>query len=392
MSGFYPITDVETAIGRLVDEVDQDYIPIKDGDIFINSPLRKEGNTLVSSLSIQAPPASFKIGGNVTLSDTGSSVGYSLTAQGSTFEISGSLYSEAAGTLSGLNITEYPSGAISIPSQPSDALTLQFNDYTWQARIEDTNPQDLFRVYRVAVRGDIGAQAPVRIRLYIEDPALNPGAVPFYDNVSANEPEWLAGNAGFIISPTGESVLDFGEGQRIRVGLSFWIRYTVPDGHFFTIKGDNVVTPVFSGFVPYQESTIMAGYEREVFPLEFRELLSLSAQFTNQDYDLNPVLKMDEDFTILSGDYVITVSFSAGGLTTNRSCTVGVFVDDVLEFDEYEKESKDSSDNHYPSKTFVHTFTEGLHNIKVRFGRRGGDGASFVFLRDVVVVLRRVNR
>lgn len=374
------------------DNTTQDYLPIKDGGAFEDSPLRRVGDTLVSSLTIQAPPASFKVGGNVTISDAGSGLGYSLESQGSSFEISGSLYSEADGTLTGLTITEYPTGAFAIPTQSSDMLIQSFEDYIWTAEIDPVVPQDVFRVYRVNVRGAPGPQAPVRIRLYIEDPTLNPNADPFYDNVDTDEPGWLAGEAGFVISDTGDSVLDFKTGQRLRVGVTFWIRYTVPPGEQFTIRGDNVITPVFNGFVPYQESVVMPGYERELFPLEFRELTSLPVQFTNQDYDANPVLKLDEDFEILAGKYVLTVSFSAGGLTTNRSCTVGVFVDDVLEFTEYEKESKDIFDNNYPSKTFEHTFTEGVHNVKVRFGRRGGGGGSFVFLRDVVVVLRRVDK
>jgi hypothetical protein len=214
-----------------------------------------------------------------------------------------------------------------------------------------------------------------------------------FDNIN-DVPGWEAGTTdeGFLLQDGVEETIEFLTGQKLRAGFPFFIRYSGAGGGDFSVKGSTVDIGFGATFVPYQISTIMAGYEREVFPLEFRELTSSALTLTNNDYDLTPVTKLDDDVDILAGDYVVTLSFSAGMTSTNRRVVVGLFIGDALVFDEYQQESKDIFDNPYPSKTFKHTFTQGVHNFKVKFGKRGGGGAAFASISDVAVVMRRVSR
>jgi hypothetical protein len=282
-------TDIPTAVlsGEygVAANVTQDYIPIKDNGALADSPLRMEDGILKSSVSIQSPPASFKVGGNVTISDGGSVVGYSLGAQGSTYELAGSLYDENSGTVVGLAVSDYlQTGAVDLPTQSVDTDTQSFEQLIWQAQIftKAQDPvfgveEDIFRVYRVVVRGDVGPQAPVRVRLYIADPVQSPGLTPFFDNVDAREPEWLAGEFGFDLATTGESILEFKTAQRLRAGFPFFIEYSVPPGQQFTIKGDAIADIGFGPtFVPYQVSTVLPGYEEDVAPPRTREVLATS--------------------------------------------------------------------------------------------------------------------
>ena len=265
-----------------------DYIPINNNGQFADSPLRVENGVLISSLTFQAPPESLLVGDNVKLTDGGSGLGLSLQSQNSTQEIPSSIYREESGTVVGLGVSDYiQTGAQDAPTQISDVVTNSYEKYVWEAQIFSTDQQppplgvefDIFRVLRVNLRGDVGPQAPIRLRLYFVDPVANPGVLPFYDNVSAAlETEWLAGNAGFLLNETGETIIEFGQGQRLRVGVKFWIEYSVPSGQQFTVKGDNVDIGFGTVFVPYQISTVLAGYEIDVAPPRERGTLSTTDQ------------------------------------------------------------------------------------------------------------------
>lgn len=243
------------------------FIPLNDSGNLGDSPLRYDSgqDIVISSKSIQTPAASVKIGSNATLSDSGSGIGYSLGATGSTFELSGSQYSAASGTLSGLTITEYPSAAIDINTQVDDSESLTIDYYQWKAEITGI-PEDLFRVYAVTLRGAAGAQAPVRLRIFIEDPMLNPSAVPIYNNV--DESEWENGNAGFMLVDGMDTFVDFEQGQRLRSNSPFWIVHDVPAGEQFSIKGATVDIGFGAVFVPYQVSNVMAGNELQALPTD----------------------------------------------------------------------------------------------------------------------------
>jgi hypothetical protein len=362
------------------------------GSTLVDSPLRYDPDLdiVVSSRSIQTPPASILVGDNVRVTDSGSGVGYKLEATGSTFEISGSLYSEAAGTINGLNLTEYDGPAFPIPTQALDNETLVAEKYTWKAEILGV-PWDLLRVYRVFVRGAPGPQAPIRLRIYIADPDLNPDAVPIYDNVSANVPGWLKGEAGFLLTDGADTTIDFKQGQRLRSNVPFWIQYCAPPGQQFSVAGATVDIGFGLVFVPYQVSVVMGGYERDLFPLEFRHVQSMPLSQTNQEYDVAPVVKLNASIDVLAGTYEVIFSATAGAMSTNRSVIVGLFIDDVLQYIEYSKESKNITDRGYPSKTHTLPLTQGTHNVKVKFGRRGGGGGSVVELRDVSVTFKRID-
>lgn len=111
---------------------------------------------------------------------------------------------------------------------------------------------------------------------------------------------------------------------------------------------------------------------------------SLAPAITNTPYDpVTGVLKVDQDFEIeADGEYILEISFSGSSASTFRSLIVGIFIDDVLLTDEYDKESKDAGDLTWPSKTVRIPFTVGTHNLKVRFGRASGFGGVFVTLQD----------
>jgi hypothetical protein len=325
-------SSVTNVSDEYVDNVTNTYIPIKAGDELANSPLRLEDGVLISSVTIQSPPASFSIGTNATLHDIGSGVGYTLNTQGSTFEIPGSLYSEADGQIVGLAVSDYlQTGAVDIPTQSSDVVTNSYEDYTWEAQIftKAQDPtfgvdEDLFRVYRVTIRGDTGPQAPVRVRIYIQDPSVQLDAIPFYDNVASREPEWLAGEFGFVVSETGDSILEFKQGQRLRAGFKFYIRYSVPPGEQFTIKGDNVDIGFGVVFVPYQISRVLPGYEEDVSPPRERATVSTSdaswvtvithpvALDSTENISFNAYGLEDGGSGIISGEVVATARNMAG--------------------------------------------------------------------------------
>jgi len=123
---------------------------------------------------------------------------------------------------------------------------------------------------------------------------------------------------------------------------------------------------------------------------DYHQLESLGASSTNIDYDVAPSVKLDEDVTLEAGDYEITTSFTPSVSATNRSAVVALLVDGVLAYPEYGKEAKDPSDTPWPSKTYKRSFTAGLHNFVIQFGRRGGGGASLVTLQDVRINIKRV--
>ncbi len=318
-----------------------EYLPINNGGEFSDSPIRLEGGVLVSSVTIQTPPASVLIGSNVRVTDSGSGVGYSLESTGSTYEIAGSLYDEAIGTEVGLAVTDYTAAAFQIPTQNSDAITNSYENYTWEAQIfsKEQDPingadEDLFRIYRVSIRGGAGPQAPVRLRIYFEDPDLNPNADPFYDNVdTSGEPAWLEGNAGFVLQDGVDTIIEFKQGQRLRVGLKFWIQYSVPSGEQFTVKGDNVDIGFGTVFVPYQISTIMPGYEIDVAPPRDRATLQTIgntwttiithpvATDTTENVTFNTYGVQDGGSGIMSAELVATV-INASGVTTEIGDTI----------------------------------------------------------------------
>ena len=79
--------------------------------------------------------------------------------------------------------------------------------------------------------------------------------------------------------------------------------------------------------------------------------------------------------------------FEANASAINRSVVVGLFIDDVLIDSEYSMENKDITNNPYPMKIFRHDFEVGYHNFKVKFGRSGGGGGSFVTLKAVRIII-----
>ena len=328
-------SSVTNVSDEYVDNVTQDYMPIKDGGELVDSPLRLENGVLISSVTIQTPPASVLIGSNVRVTDGGSGLGYFLEATNSTFEVAGSLYKEDQGTVVGLAVTDYPStGAFDIPTQSSAAVTNSYEDYIWEAQIftKAQDPingvdEDLFRIYRVVVKGGAGPQAPVRLRIYFEDPDLNPSAMPFFDNMASREPLWESGNAGFILQDGVDTTIEFNQGQRLRTGLKFWIRYTVPTGEQFSVKGDNVDIGFGVVFVPYQVSTVMPGYEIDIAPPRERGTVTVNGTAWTTLIDHPIALDSTENVTfnaygeqelstdLLSGELVATVSNASGVAT-----------------------------------------------------------------------------
>jgi hypothetical protein len=395
--------------------ITENYIPIKNATMLVDSPLRYDPNedVLISSKTIQTPAASVKVGRNVTLTDSGSGVGYSLAASDSTFELSGTLYTKAAGSLTGLTVSQYPSGASSVPTQDNDTESLTTEDYTWQAEITGI-PEDLLRVYSVTVRGASGPQAPVRLRIYIQDPAVQTQAVPIYDNVSSKEPDWEAGLAGFVLVDGQDTVIDFGQGQRLRANNAFWIRYTVPAGEEFSVAGDTVDIGFGTVFVPYQISEIQAGFELEAQPVDdasdtdyrtlsaqevnyriantfkdYQYVESLGFVATTDEYSTDPVTKFDESLVTEAGLYEVKVSWNVGASVLNRSIDAELFIDDVAIGGLFSQEMKDVVNMVWVEKSIPYVFTAAPHDFRLDFGRTGGGGFSPVELGEARLIIER---
>ena len=235
-----------------------DFMPINAGIDFVDSPLRLENGILISSVTVQSPSASLRIGPNLQLSDSGSGLGYTLRSTGSVFELSAAEYDEISGSTSELVRTFYADGAFDATTQGDDSETLTANYHQWEASILGLPANvDLLRVFTVTLRGAAGPQAPVRLRIFSEDPLLNINAIPFYTNV--DDVEWQNGNEGFILVDGLETVIDFEEGQRLEVNTSFWIVYDVPVGEQFSVAGATVDIGFGLVFIPYQVSNVMAG-------------------------------------------------------------------------------------------------------------------------------------
>lgn len=253
--------------------------PINKNGKFVDSPIRldTEKDILISSKTIQTPSASLLIGDNVKLTDSGSGVGYTLSANDKTFEISGSEYDATTGSLSALTVVDYPSGAFDLSLQLLVDESLTTNYHQWQAAVTGSG-FDLLRVFTVNLKGAAGSQAPVRLRLFHEDPLLNPSAIPFFDNV--DKFEWENGREGLDLVDSTTTIVDFGQGQRLREGDPFFIVYDVPDGEQFSILGSTVDIGFGATFVPYQVSSVMGG----------NELVSISTSGISTD---NSVVRFD---------------------------------------------------------------------------------------------------
>ena len=114
---------------------------------------------------------------------------------------------------------------------------------------------------------------------------------------------------------------------------------------------------------------------------------SLSKSETNASFDTNPETKLNRTAGLVSGEYEITVSFSATA-RTNRRVSAALYINDVLHEDVFDKESKDNNDNMWISKTFVMFLPTANHNFKVKFGRRGGGGGQEVSLANLRVIIK----
>ena len=125
--------------------------------------------------------------------------------------------------------------------------------------------------------------------------------------------------------------------------------------------------------------------------LQSKAIEELSPTTTSQNYELNPLTKLNESVNIVSGSYLVHICFQAISSVRNRSVVVGIFINDVLVDTEFRMEPKDIIDNPYPMKIIPMTFESGYHDFRIDFGKAGGSGAGVVVLSHVRILILPVN-
>jgi hypothetical protein len=122
---------------------------------------------------------------------------------------------------------------------------------------------------------------------------------------------------------------------------------------------------------------------------DYEYVESLALESTVNDYDIDPVTKMDDDIILQGGLYEATTCFDVCTSVTNRQAVVGWFINDVLIDTELVKESKDPTDMLYAAKILPINLPAGTNNVKVKYGTRGGGGVAEACLSNVRVIFNR---
>jgi len=122
--------------------------------------------------------------------------------------------------------------------------------------------------------------------------------------------------------------------------------------------------------------------------IQTKVIKSLPLSQTNADYDVSPIVKLSDTFSLGYINAEVELNFEAASDAQNRSVVVGLFIDGNLIDEEFSLEPKDSSNNPYSHKKIDYNFTTGSHTIEVRYGKRGGVSSSFVEVKNVRIFVR----
>lgn len=122
---------------------------------------------------------------------------------------------------------------------------------------------------------------------------------------------------------------------------------------------------------------------------DFQVIESLNTVLTNSNFATAPVTKFDQQLDLAGGTYQIVLSLEGAGSATNRSLDLQLEINGSPVDDIYSQEPKDTDDMFYITKVLTQSFTTGLHDFELLFGRSGGGGGSSVTVQNARLIVER---